>query len=143
MKKVLICSVAVLAILLAGSTALTKEKGKAKNPDRGTRKLSEEEKQWREKLKEMTPEQRRLEMAKKALANELAPWQEVRKIAVEEKAAKTVAAIDRIIAARQEQFKKKLQAMKEGGPAKTDKAKGEGKRRDGPRPERKKAKTQE
>ena len=149
MKKMLICSVAALAILLAGSTALTKEKGKARKADKETRKvsekkkLSEQEKQWREKLKAMAPEERRLAMAKKALENELAPWQEVRKVAVEEKATKTVAAIDKIIAAKQEQFKKKLEAMKEGGPAETDKSKGEGKRREGARSERKKAKIQE
>jgi len=72
MKKLLICSVAALAVLLAGGTALTKEKNRAKNPDRETRKvsekkkLSEEEKQWQEKLESMTPEERRLAIAKKA-----------------------------------------------------------------------------
>lgn len=148
MKKLLICSVAALAILLAGGTALTKEKGRTKTADKETRrvsekkKLSEEEKQWKEKLESMTPEERRVAIAKKALETELGPWQQVRKIALEEKAAKTVAAIDKIIADRQQQFKKKLAAMKDR-PAKADRPKGERTRKEGARRERKKAETEE
>jgi hypothetical protein len=144
MKKVLICSIAALAILLTGGTAVTKERAKNKEADKQTKKttenkkLSEEEKQFREQLKEMTPEQRRAALAKKALAEELAPWQAVRKIAAEEKATKTVAAIDKVIADRQEQFKKKLEAMKAEKPAQADKAKAEGTRREGQKTERKK-----
>lgn len=122
MKKVLICSVAALVLLLTGGTAVTKERAKSKEANKQTKsitenkKLSTEQKQAKEQLKEMTPEQRRVALAKKAFEEEMAPWQAVRKIAVEEKATKTVAAIDKIIAAKQEQLKKKLEA-----PAKTEK----------------------
>jgi len=138
MKKVLICSAAVLAILLAGGTALTQEKSKAKKANRQTKVVSEEEKQFREKLKAMTPEERQLAMAKRTFEKSLVEWQQVRKIAAEEKAAKTVAAIDKIIADKQAQFKKKLEAMKKEGPAKGDRPRSEGKKRDGQKPERKK-----
>lgn len=149
MKKVLICSVAILSILLANDTALTKEQAKARNIKRQTRvasekkKLSEEEKRFRETLKTMTPEQRQLALAKRTFEKSLISWQEVRKIAVEEKAAKTVAAIDKIIADKQAQFKKKLETMKKEGVAKGDKTKGEGKRREGQKPERKKKQSTE
>ncbi|MBL7188226.1 MAG: hypothetical protein ISS70_18030 [Phycisphaerae bacterium] len=130
MKKALICSVAALAILLAASTALTREKGKAKGADRSTKragekKISEEEKQWKAKLEGMTPEQRRVALAQKALDDDLAPWKQVGQIAAEEKAVKTLAAIDKIIAAKQDQFKKKMAGAQEKGQSKADKPKGE------------------
>ena len=143
MKKVLICSVAAIAILLAGSTALTKEKDKAREKNREntreTKKLSEQDKQWREKFKEMTPEQKRVALAQKDFDAELAPWRQVRKIAAGENATGTVAAIDKIIADKQTQFKKKLAAVKEKKPVKSDKTKDEGSRREGRKAERKKA----
>jgi hypothetical protein len=134
MKRVLICSMAALAILLAGSAAQTKERarrtGREKTGVRQERKkMTEQEKQWREKLKAMTPEERRVAMAKRALEIELRPWQEVRKLAAEEKATKTLAAIDKIIAAKQEQLKKRLEAMGKKRTRPEGKPKGEGKRR--------------
>jgi len=144
MKKVLICSVAALVVLLAGGTALTKETAKNKEANKQAKNAAEstkpsaELKQAKEQLKDMTPEQRRAALAKKALEEELAPWQAVRKIAVEENATKTVAAIDKIIAAKQEQFKKKLDVTKMEKPAATDKSAPESKRREPQRAERKK-----
>jgi hypothetical protein len=144
MKKVLICSVAALAILLTGGTAVTKERAKnreaikqTKNAAEGTN-ASAEQKLSKEQLKDMTPEQRRAALAKKALEEELTPWQAVRKIAVEEKATRTVAAIDKIILAKQEQFKKKLEVMKAEKPASADKSTPESKRREPQRTDRKK-----
>ena len=118
MKKALICGVAAFVLLLAGNKALTGEKGRIKQ-DREVnrsakreagRKISEEEQQWRAKLEAMTPEQRRLAMAQRTLEIDLAPWKQVRQIAAEEKAVKTLAAIDKIIAEKQEQFKKRMAA---------------------------------
>ena len=135
MKKALICSVAALAILLACGTAVPKEPGAKKARGEGAKakveakraqkkEASEAEKQWQQKLAAMTPEQRRIAIANKALEKELSPWKQVRVLAVEEKATKTVAAIDKIIAARMEQHKKKLEAMgksKERQPRKANK----------------------
>lgn len=152
MRKILICSVAALAVLLAGSTAMTQEKNKAKETSKeatrasknvAEKKVSEQDKQWKEQLKAMTPEQKRLALAQKQLDEELAPWLAVRKIAVEENATKTVAAIDKTITAKKEQFKKIADAMKEK-PAEVVKPKAEGTRPEGQRAERKKkARTQE
>ncbi len=143
MKKVLICSVAALVVLLAGGTALTKETAKNKEAAKeakgaAEKKASEADKQAKEQFKEMTPEQKRLALTQKQLDEELAPWMEVRKIAVEEKATKTVAAIDKIIAAKKEQFKKRSGAMKEDKPA-AGKPAAENKTRDAKRAERKKS----
>lgn len=148
MRKILICSIAALAVLLAGSTAMTKETNKAKEAPKevkkaAEKKVSEQDKQWQEQFKAMTPEQKRLALTQKQLDEELAPWLQVRKIAVEENATKTVAAIDKIITAKKEQFKKRAGAMKEK-PAEADKPKAEGARPEGQRAERKKkAQTQE
>ena len=143
MKKMLICSVAAMVLLLTSGTAVTKERAKNKEANKQTKnaaedkKLSAEQEKAKEQLKDMTPEQRRGALAKKALEEELAPWQAVRKIAVEENATKTVAAIDKIIADKQEQFKKKLGAATKGEkPA--DKVAPESKRREPQRAERKK-----
>jgi len=147
MKKVLICSVAALVVLLAGGTALTQETDKAKEAPKeaskevkkgAEKKLSEQGKQFKEQFKEMTPEQKRLALTQRVLDEELAPWLQVRKIAVEENATKTVAAIDKIIAAKKEQFKKRSGAMKEDKPAQTDKPKAEGKRPEAQKSESKK-----
>jgi len=145
MKKILICSVAALVILLAG-TAMTQETNKAKESPKeaakaaknvAEKKVSEQDKQWQEQFKAMTPEQKRLALTQKQLDEELAPWLQVRKIAVEENATKTVAAIDKIITAKKEQFKKRSGAMKEK-PAEAVKPKAEGTRPEGQRAERKK-----
>ena len=147
MKKILICMVAVMVILLAGSTALTKEKNRArvKNRDtaKETKKLSEEEKQWREKLKGMTPEQKRLAIAQRNFDAELAQWQQVRKIATGENAAKTVAAIDKIITDKQAQFKEKMAVAKEKKTVKGDNTKDEKSRREARKGKRNKAVNEE
>jgi len=132
-KKVLVCSVAALAILLACSVGLTKDKAQNKEQKK---KMAEQQKAWQEKLKAMTPEQRRIAIAKKAFDADAAPWREVRKIALAEKATKTVAAIDKIIAAKEEQLKKKLaapekrkrDAQKEGEGKRQGKREGKGKK---------------
>jgi predicted Rossmann-fold nucleotide-binding protein len=134
MRKVLICSIAALVILLAGGTGTAKERTNNKEANTkiknvGEKKnLSEQDKQWKEKFKAMTPEQKRLALAQRAFDEEMAPWQQVRKIAVEENATKTLAAIDKIIAGKKEQFNKKAQAIKEGKPAQANKPKAEGTR---------------
>jgi hypothetical protein len=147
MKKILICMVAAMVILLAGSTALTKEKNRArvKNRDtaKETKKLSEEEKQWREKLKGMTPEQKRLAIAQRNFDAELAQWRQVRKIAAGENAAKTMAAIDKIMADKQAEFKKKMTVAKEKKPVKGDNTKDEKSRREARKGKRKKAVNEE
>jgi hypothetical protein len=50
----------------------------------------------------------KLEAVKKAFESEIASWKDVRKIAEEEKATKTIAAIDKIIGAKEEALKKQL-----------------------------------
>jgi hypothetical protein len=135
MKKKIVLTVAALAILLSCGIAFTaeKEKGKAKAQ---RQKMTAEEKAWKEKLAAMTPEQRKLAMAKRALEMDLAPWREVRKIAEGEKAAKTVAAIDKIIATKEQQFKKKLEAAekkKTGATNKTPRKRAEGAKEGGRR----------
>jgi len=105
--------------------------------------LSEEQKQWKAKLEAMTPEQRRLALAQRALENDLAPWKQVRQIAAEEKAAKTLEAIDKIIAQKQEQFKKKMAAAERRNQPKAEKPMGEGNRSAGEKqPRRKKGENQ-
>lgn len=148
MKKVLICSAVALAILVAGSTALTQERGRAREGNRDRKnvagnKISDEEKQWREKLKTMTPEERQFAMAQRTFDSEMAPWRQVRKIAAEEKATKTLAAIDKVIAEKKAQFDKRLKTMKERGQSRpkagAEKRTNQNKTRDGAKPARKKA----
>ena len=130
MKKVLVCSVAAMAILWACSVGLAKEKGQAKGKSQvrqQKKQMTEEQKQWQQKLQAMTPEQRRLAMAKKAFANSVASWRAVLKIANEEKAAKTAAAITKIIAEKEQFFKKKLAGLEKRKAAPKDKTKTEAK----------------
>jgi len=131
MKRVMVLSAMALVILLSSAAiqandaakGKAKTKQKARTTSRKAKGLTEAEKQWREKLKKMTPEQRRAAMAQRAFEKSLAPWQEIRKIAVGEKAEKTVAAIDKVIAAKKAQFKKKLEAMAKKKAASADKPK--------------------
>ncbi|MFH1718726.1 MAG: hypothetical protein ABIF19_15330, partial [Planctomycetota bacterium] len=80
-------------------------------------------------------------MAQRTFDSEMAPWQQVRKIAAEEKATRTLAAIDKVIAEKQSQFNKRLKAMKERGQTKPkaegEKRGNESKPRDGAKPARK------
>ena len=128
MKRALLGGVAALVILSFCGMAFTADKEK---PARRAQKqqMSAEEKAWREKLQAMTPQERRVAMATKVLDTELAPWKQVRAIAVGEKATKTVEAIDKIIAGKEAQFKKKLEAIekqKNRPEAATRKGRGEG-----------------
>lgn len=131
--RMLVCSVAALGILLACSVGLAENKVRTKGQ---RKKISQEQKEFQEKLKAMSPQERRITLAKKAFEVAMAPWREVRKIALAEKATKTVAAIDKIIAAKEGQFKKKLAGAakrKEAGakkPKTQDKSKGKGKAKD-------------
>jgi len=109
MRKVLVLSIVALTFLCA-SVGLSKDK-KAKAEGGQQKKLTAEGKQWREQLKAMNPEQQVIAKAKKAFEDDVAPWKEVRKIAESEKATKTMAAIDKILAAKEEQFKKKLASL--------------------------------
>jgi hypothetical protein len=112
MKKTLTFSLAIVAILWAGSMCMGQEKARQKK--QGARaKVSADQKAWQEKLKNMTPEQQQVARAKKAFGTSVAPWRKVRKIALQEKATKTLAAIDQIIAAKEKQFSRRM-----AGPAK-------------------------
>jgi hypothetical protein len=114
MRKMLICSVVAMAILWASSIGFTKEKGQTKNKSQARqqkKQMTEEQKQWRQKLRAMTPEERKLAMAKKDFEMNIAPWHAVLKIANEEKATKTIAAITKIIADKEQLLKKKLAAV--------------------------------
>jgi hypothetical protein len=107
MKRKMTFSLAIVVILCAGSLCMGQEKARQKN--QGARaKVSAEQKAWQAKLKKMTPEQQKIARAKKAFEASVAPWRKVRQIAAKEKATKTLAAIDQIIAAKQQQFKKRM-----------------------------------
>ena len=100
--------------------------------------------EWKAKLEAMTPEQRRVALAQKALEDDLAPWKQVRQIAADEKAVKTLAAIDKIVAEKQEQFKKKMSAVEKSDQPNAKKPKGQGKRQaDQKQPRKKKAEIEE
>ena len=124
MKKTMTFSVAILVILWAGSQCMGQEKGREKRQgNRG--KVSVEQKVWQEKLAKMTPEQQKIARAKKAFEVAVAPWRKVRLIAVKEKATKTVAAIDQVIAVKEKQFKRRLGAQKKAKPQTRAKKQGE------------------
>lgn len=119
MRNSVICTVACLAILCAGSVGLAKQRGQR----REQKQTTQEDKEWRQKLKAMTPEQRRVAVAQKALETDLAALRQMRKTAVEENAGRTVAQIEKAIAAKEEQSKKlaasleKRKAGRKGGAA--------------------------
>ncbi len=124
MKKTMIFSLAMVTILWAGSMCTAQEKAPAKRrgnqnkasaqrqANRG--KASAEQKAWQEKLKKMTPEQQQVARAKKAFEASVSSWRAVRQIAAKEKAKQTLAAIDKIIAAKQQQFNRRLASMEKG-----------------------------
>ena len=132
MKRVLICSIVGLFLLSLAGVGSSQEKPRRERAREGA-KLTEAEKKWRQELQAMTPQQRQVAMAKKNLENELASWQEVRKIALSENATKTVAAIDKIVVAKQEAFKKKLAAQekRQAGPQDREKGRDKGKAAEG------------
>ncbi|MBI9016504.1 MAG: hypothetical protein JEZ07_04500 [Phycisphaerae bacterium] len=128
MKKTLLILSVLAAMLMVCEMGLAKEKGEKK--EKGAKqqvkekanKVTDAEKQFREKLKDMSPEERKVAMIKKSYETETAQWQEVRKVAVEEKAIKTIAAVDKILAAKKAEMEKKL--------AMATKIKGENKKKD-------------
>jgi hypothetical protein len=110
MKRVLVCSVAALAILCAGSITL------AKNAT-GQKKATTADKPTADMKKALTP----AEKAKKTHETEMATWKEVLKVAQDEKATKTIAAIEKVIKAKDEAFKKELALLEK--PATTSETK--------------------
>jgi hypothetical protein len=140
MKKTTVFSVAILAVLWASSMALAGGKATEKRQGR-QRKVSAEQTAWLEKLKTMTPEQQQVAKAKKSFETAVAPWRKIRLLAAQEKATKTVAAIDQIIAAKEKQLNRKLAGLQKpkAGPKKEPKAqtnkkterKGRGKKKTG------------
>lgn len=126
--KIRMLSIIAATLILAMSVQSAEAKGEAKAKERDQKaKLAQEKKEQQEKLKAMSPEERRIFIVKTAFSAEIAPWLEVRKIALEEKASKTVAAIDKIIAAKEEALQKKISPAKKAKEAEPKKAKDEGK----------------
>ena len=101
MRRASICSVAALVVLWAGSMAMAKATAGQKDTTQKTATT-------KDATKPMTPQERRLDAAKKAHETEMAPWKEVLKVAEAEKASKTVAAINKIIKTKDDEFKKDL-----------------------------------
>ena len=124
MKKKMTFSLAIITILWFGSLCMGQEKTPARrqgNQNKASakrqgnqKKASAEQKAWQEKLKTMTPEQQQVAKAKRAFELSVAPWREVRLIAAEEKATATLAAIDKIIAAKEEQFSRRFSGTAAG-----------------------------
>jgi len=114
MKKTLALSIAILAVLWSAGVGSGREQ---KNPEKRQArqaKVSEEQKAWQEELKTMTPEQQKVAKAKRAFELAVAPWREVRLIALQEKAVKTLAAIDLNIAAKEKVLNRRLAALEKG-----------------------------
>jgi hypothetical protein len=119
MKRTLICTAVALAFLWAGSVALAKDTNSPKTTT-GPKTKSEA----KEVKKTPTAEERRLEAAKKNYETEVEPWNAVLKVAQEEKATKTIAAIDKILKAKEEAYKKevaRIEKMEKPAPAATTK----------------------
>jgi hypothetical protein len=104
----MMCAVVGLALLCAADVGLAKGN---KGQRREQRKTTQEDKEWRQKLKAMTPAQRRIAIVQKGFETDLATLRQMRKTAAEEKATQTVAQIDKAIAAKEEQSKKMTAAL--------------------------------
>jgi len=107
MKKTMTFSLAILTILWVGSMCMAQEKAPAKR-QANKAKVSAEQKAFQETLKTMTPEQQQVAKAKRAFEVSVTPWRAVAKIAAKEKATETLAAINKIIADMEIQFKQQL-----------------------------------
>ncbi len=103
MKRILICTTVTLAFLWAGSAALAKDANATKGTT-GQKPKAE----MKEVKKTPKAEERRLEAAKKAYEAEIEPWNTVLKVAQEEKATKTIAAIDKILKNKEEAYKREV-----------------------------------
>jgi hypothetical protein len=114
-----IYSAVVLVVLWAGSVGLAKDATTEKDTKQ---KPTTAQKETPDAKKATTPQQKKIEDAKKAFETEMASWKDVRKMAQGEKASKTVAAIDKIIKAREDGFKKELAQLEKQA---TDKATGD------------------
>ncbi|MCF7975486.1 MAG: hypothetical protein K9N55_16835 [Phycisphaerae bacterium] len=113
MSKAKKVSLAVVTILWLAGMCLGQGKAPAKK--QGNRaKASAEQQAWQEKLQKMTPEQQEVAKAKRAFETTVAPWRAVRLMAVEEKAVKTLAAIDQVIASKEQQLAKRLATLEAG-----------------------------
>jgi hypothetical protein len=99
MKRLMICCVAALAILWAGNVGLAKDRTERREQKKTTR----EDKEVRRKPTALTPGQRGVAIAKRAIERDLTLLRQMRKTAVEEKAARTVAEIDKAIATKERQ----------------------------------------
>ncbi len=102
MKSTTICVAVAGAVLWAGTITLAKDANAAK-PTVTPKPLSE-----MKTTTTQTPLQRSLENAQRAHTADLEPWQKVLKIAEEEKATKTVAAIKDVIAAKEDAYKRRV-----------------------------------
>lgn len=145
-KRFIVYCIAAMIVLLGDDMVTAKEKGKVKGEATSVKKVAKKEqlveqkkpskelqkkpskepqkqpskkqqtKPSKQPQKKITSETEKLAQAKKAMQSQLAPWKQIRKIALKEKATKTVAAIDKIIAEKEQQYKKKLAAMKQDTP---------------------------
>ena len=100
MRSMSICTATALAVLWGGSATLAKEA----KPTTPAQKPAAEAKE----AKRLTPQQRRIESLQKNHETELEPWRIVLKIAEQEKATMTIAAIKQVISSKEETFKKSL-----------------------------------
>jgi hypothetical protein len=131
MRHVMICCVAGLAILWAGNVGSAKDRTER----REQRKITREDKQGHQKLRAMTPQQRKAiaVRVRKAIDKDLASLRQMRETAVGEKATGTVAEIDKAIAAKEKQSKRltglgqKPKAGRKGEVAKGNQSQGKGK----------------
>jgi hypothetical protein len=114
MRHLMMCAVVSLALLCAADVGLAKGN---KGQRREQRKATQGDKEWRQKLKAMTPAQRRIAIVQKGFETDLATLRQMRKTAADEKATQTMAQIDKAIAAKEEQAKKMTAALerKKGG----------------------------
>jgi hypothetical protein len=126
MKRIFICGVAA-AMLWAGSTVLAKDANTAKTPKQRTAT---------EAKGTLTPAERQIEEINKEFKAEISQWEEVRKLAHEEKATKTAEKIDSIIKAKTEAHNQELAKLEKktspktpaaGQPGTLDTTKGAGK----------------
>jgi hypothetical protein len=129
MRHVMICCVAGLAILWASNVGLAKDRTER----REQRKTMREDKQGHQKVRAMTPQQRKAMAVRKAIDKDLASLRKMRETAVGEKATGTVAEIDKAIAAKEKQSKRltslgqRPKAGRKGEAAKGNQSQGEGK----------------
>lgn len=112
MKRVLICSVAAALMLMAVKVGFSEEKAKAADanvlkkaapgPAKGPGGVDRMEAMKKASEKRMSAEKEKHDA-------EIKKWEDIKKLAIEEKATKTAAAIDKVIAEENEEFKTKME----------------------------------